>query len=201
MFIFIITAGVLGLFFAFTVVKQVGRILSYSDILPKNRLTVLSGFSGDYFWNRWDVIPTWTLFAHPPAFDLRLFIRERSIDGESSPWRLVHGVQPSPFRFIWNPERRRHKAEFEMLLSLVKLIIKTIGNGDEDLRGVFESPLYKMIASYTSSLAAGPFASERQFLVLQEFPPHKGRRSEVLFISPLAPLPARVCGSSRGQLQ
>ena len=88
-----------------------------------------------------------------------------------------------------------------MLSSLVKLIIKTIGKGDEDLRGVFESPLYKMIASYTSSIAAGPFASERQFLVLQEFPPHKGGRTEVLFISPLAPLPARLFWPSRGQIK
>lgn len=194
MFPFIVTATILGLFFALTIVKQVGRIVLYSDIPPQNRPTVLLGLSGDHFWNRWEVIPTWTLFSHPPEFDLRLFIRDRGIGGESSPWRLIHGVQPSPLRFIWNPVRRRHKAEFEMLLSLIKLIIKAIGNGDEDLRGVFESPLYKMIASYTSSIAAGPFASERQFLLLQEFPPHKGGRTEVLFISPLSPLPNRLPG-------
>ena len=121
------------------------------------------------------------------------------MDGESSPWRLVHGVRPSPLRFIWNPDRRRHKAEFEMLLSLVKLTMKTISKGDEELRGVFDSLLYKMIESHVSSIATGPFASERQFLVLQEFPSHQGGRTQVLFISPLSPLPDRSPGRLEGQ--
>src|SRR2546423_2483747 len=100
MFLFIVTASILGLFFALTIVKQVDRILLYSDIFPHNRPTILSGLSGNHFWNRWDVIPTWTLFSHPPEFDLRLFIRDTCRGCDSSPWRLIHGVHDSPFRFI-----------------------------------------------------------------------------------------------------
>jgi hypothetical protein len=92
------------IWFVLTVLNQFhrGRIIH-----PVKRLDVVG------------IIPIWTFFApNPGRNDYHLLFRDMTIDESTSVWRTIEIRGRRPFRCVWHPSRRIHKAVNDVLSQL-----------------------------------------------------------------------------------
>lgn len=106
------------------------------------------------------LLPIWTFFApRPGTTDTRLLWREAFGGGHVGPWHELSPPQWSPWRAVWNPDRRTQKA------------ITDAGGLLAQDRGVSETTIltipYLMLLSYVASQRGSPHAVARQFIVVQ----------------------------------
>jgi hypothetical protein len=126
------------------------------------------------------LIPSWTFFAPRPAVrDLNILVRDELPGGEKSPWRELDDLEPSPWRFLWNPRKRSRKAAGDLAMCVCDLPY------EKDL----EPELYALDLSYLALLnhimnvRPNPLAQRRQFMLTRSRGYSEEREPEVRFVS------------------
>jgi hypothetical protein len=106
------------------------------------------------------LLPIWTFFApNPGTTDTRLLWREALGSGHVGPWRELSPPRWSPWRALWNPDRRTQKA----IADAGGLLAQHRGDSDS----VQLTIPYLMLLRYVAAQCGSPHAIARQFVVVQ----------------------------------
>lgn len=125
-----------------------------------------------------EVVPGWSFFApNPGTSDAELLYRDQLVDDQLGPWTAVRFQRPSLRRAVWNPEKRRRKALFDLSASL----LMDAGAARERNEVLVSFP-YLALLSYVSSFPSGPLSKQRQFILARSFG-ERGKDPEIMFIS------------------
>jgi hypothetical protein len=71
--------------------------------------------------HRVGLVPQWSFFAPTPGVqNLYLLYRDVHVGGDTTAWRVVHGMDGDrePWSFIWNPRRRLRKGLHDLISGL-----------------------------------------------------------------------------------
>jgi hypothetical protein len=125
------------------------------------------------------LVPKWTFFAPTPGTrNFYLLYRDRSSEGLTSPWRVLHGMDRnrSYLTCIWNPERRLRKALHDLITALPYEML-------EDRPHLFKlSTPYLLLITHVSSLSRLADAETTQFLIMEDY---ADERPSLVFCSEL----------------
>ena len=110
------------------------------------------------------IIPQWTFFAPTPSMtDYHLLYRDRYSDGTYSDWMEVVFDGRRWYRSIWNADKRRAKAVFDMIQSLV---LSAVDNSAEEIK---LSVPYIMFLQLVSKLPRANAPELTQFLIVESY--------------------------------
>jgi hypothetical protein len=130
----------------------------------------------------YSLIPSWSFFAPTPGTqNFHLLFRDMIAGSkEMGPWREIEDVQMSKRRplhtAIWNPQKRRKKAIFD----LVSLLIITAQRPNMTPEEVQFSTPYLYFLSYVCNQPRSNLAEMRQFALLVSEP---DKEPQVVFLS------------------
>lgn len=127
------------------------------------------------------LIPSWSFFAPNPArTDCHLVYRHVLDDQSVTAWTEAFVWQPSPWRALWNPDRRVEKAISDASYPLATR---------QNLTGVQWSTPYLLLLNHVTALPRPATATTVQFALLGSFGTAPGQPPFVRFASDAHPLP------------
>ena len=132
-------------------------ILSVINQLKASRLKQAMG--------RYDILsllPNWGFFtADIRTSDLYLFIRDRSVNGDTSEWKEIGiGKRNGAMKLVY-PERRIRAAVSRIRHDLVRQLAQGNANSSDIKKGL----LYQMLLHYVMAQERDPATQKRQFLI------------------------------------
>ena len=139
-------------------------------------------------WDHFGLLPCFTFFSLAPDFDFRLLYRDKLVDGQFSPWRLIE-TKMSRWKWLWNPGKRKIKALDDICHAMISMAASELRCQKTHLLTQFP---YLELAYHVSGIAPAALSRQRQFMVARTFGYISDRQPEILFISPLFRLPAAV---------
>lgn len=126
-------------------------------------------------------LPVWTFFSWVPDFNLRLLIRDRLDDGQLTPWRAINYVCIPWARCLWNPDRRREKANLQLSAGLLTVLARARDLNPDD---IFASRDYRALVDISLGVSPSTISVSRQFMIVKTYFAYDTRPSEICFISP-----------------
>jgi hypothetical protein len=132
-------------------------------------------------WDHFALIPKWTFFAPIPAStDFHLFYRDigdiddrgeigdrgESVDGTAvGEWREVPMLGGSPFKGLWNPDKRQKK----LFIDSVRQILQIVHEVEQEPHAIEVTLPYLLILNLVLGLPQEPTVRCRQFMVTESF--------------------------------
>lgn len=150
-------------------------------------LTVFNQFSS----KRWKIfilfdvfglIPKWTFFAPNPGItDYHILYRERWQNGLYSHWKEIkmNDRDKNYYSALWNPEKRKNKAIFDMVIGLVE----HASNYPDEPKILSISLPYLLVLNLINSQDLSTYTEATQFMVMQTHGYFNDREPELVAIS------------------
>lgn len=113
-------------------------------------------------YDLFELLPSWGFFtADIRTADVYLFMRDRSVSGDTSDWKEIStGKRNGVIKLVY-PERRIRAAFSRIRRRLVRQLAQRNGNASD----IKESLSYQLVLHYVMSQGRDPSIEKRQFLI------------------------------------
>ncbi|WP_343522559.1 hypothetical protein [Pedobacter sp.] len=146
--------------------------------IPRVRRTHLK------IYDSFSLVPAWSFFApNPGTSDYHLLYRDKLDNDSLTVWKESNFEKTSFAKAFWNPNKRKSKTLFDVIMSFT-------GLEKDDAISIKYSLAYLMVLNHVSNyIRHSPFSKSTQFIIVEKFGYISQEEPKIIFVSEFHDLP------------